>query len=326
MMLAVSVLLSVGGISAYTADVKIVGMGVTQSLPTSYVRTFGRWSVDGRYDGDEGGTIARLHTEGDETFVDPTSTSELWWPSDIRSLQVRPAFDVLLRGGVPSYAMAGLNVRVPPTASKDSSEWRNYGLCSQPLASQWMPFGMAVDPDFRIECFFGKRKEKVVGGENSDDNGNGDVEEDMENGAKEELTWERFSPSSLGALDDTPTAHTMFAVERTRTAVEALGVFLSGIGDDSPLSDGFHVVSFPLTNEWIDLPHLPESEEKLEGASGYRIACVATAESDAEALMSVDAGLLEMTATSVLDIDVWRTASGSKSDYLPDSYKPLYVK
>uniref|UniRef100_A0A7R9W4N0 Uncharacterized protein n=1 Tax=Pseudictyota dubia TaxID=2749911 RepID=A0A7R9W4N0_9STRA len=319
--------------SLATGGVKIVGMpgGRTQTLPDTYIKAFPRWFVDwtdderGRGSGDDDGgeestthprrslSISRLPTAGDETFVDPTSTSELWWPSDLDAVQVRPALDVLLKGGTPNYALAGLNVRVPRKASSDGKSWRNYGLNSQPLASQWTAFGISVEGSFRVECFVGRDSEN--------DEIADDIRKNSDNSQERKLRWKRLFPGSLGSFDDTPSAHAMFGTERMKKVIEVLGIFLSGIDSDSPLSDGFHVVSFPLATDWINLPKVEDGE----GKPGYKITCVATAEPDAKALLEMDRSLLEMTATSLLEVDVSETSAGSDSNYLPDSYKPLYV-
>lgn len=299
-------LVSVSVSTAFSAipDINIVGQegGAPQKLPGSYVNTFTRWSVED-IRGDNP-TLQRLETEGDDTFVNPTSTSELWWPLDLPTLQVRPCLDVLMQGGSPRYALAGLTVRVPEQASADDNEWRNYGLNSQPLARQWTKFEFCVEGGFRVECFVGKNAD-----ERNDDSS---VEQEEDDDDEATLLWDRIFPGNLGALDDRPSAHAMFASQRMDEALQSLGVFLSNIDESSPLSNGFHLVSFPLTEQWTDLP-------RLKSENGYKILCLATAEPDAEALIDMDEGLVAMTATSVLNVDVLPTVSGSESQYLPQS-------
>ena len=294
---------------AFSADISIVGQagGAPQKLPGSYVKTFHRWTVE--QISSDSPTLQRLPTEGDDSFVNPTSTEEVWWPVDLKSLQVRPCLDVLMQNGSPKYAMAGLSVRVPENVSGDGDDWRNYGMNSQPLAGQWTTFAFAVEGGFRAECFVGT----------SDADG-GATETGRRTEEKDDSTmlYERIFPGDLGALNDRPSANAMFASQRMSEALESLGVFLSGIDDASPLSSGFHLVSFPLiTDEWTDLP-------KLKNEKGYKLICVATAEPDAEKLLEMDEGLVQLTATSVLSVDVLPIASGSESEHLPASYKPLY--
>ena len=154
-------------------DIKIVGQsgGQSQKLPGFYVSGFTHWSVEGGNDissspsSRDDLSLVRLPTEGDDTFVNPTSTTELWWPMDLKSLQFRPSLDLLIQSGAPKYAFAGLNVRVPEHASADGGDWRNYGLSSQPLASQWTTFAFAVEGGFRVECFLGKSEDEDQKGE-----------------------------------------------------------------------------------------------------------------------------------------------------------------
>ena len=179
-------------------DISIVGQagGAPQKLPGSYVKTFNRWTVE--QISSDSPTLQRLPTEGDDSFVNPTSTEEVWWPVDLKSLQVRPCLDVLMQNGSPKYAMAGLSVRVPENVSGDGNDWRNYGMNSQPLAGQWTTFAFAVEGGFRAECFVGTS--------------------DADGGATEDSTmlYERIFPGDLGALNDRPSAHAMFASQRMR--------------------------------------------------------------------------------------------------------------
>ena len=130
-------------------------------------------------------------------WVDPTSTSDLWWPRDLDSLQVRPALNVLFRSGVLSYVSAGLDVRVPTRRRNDgcrgggdvreddgdgiaavvaapppsSSSWRNHGLNSQPIARQWTTPGIAYERMFHVEGFVLPLPRK--GGEGGEGGGRG---------------------------------------------------------------------------------------------------------------------------------------------------------
>jgi len=336
-MRAITLLLAALVVSLSTAfsaipDISIVGQegGLPQKLPGGYVNTFTRWFVERigddqpeniSRDAGTGLALERLPTEGDDTFVNPTSATELWWPLDLEALQVRPCLEVLMQGGSPRYALAGLTVRVPAHSSGDCEEWRNYGLNSQPLARQWTKFEFAVEGGFRIECFVGKNADDGEEDESDGVNGgekDGDVSETMKE-EDETYLWDRIFPGELGALDDRPSAHAMFASQRMDEALESVAVFLSNVDESSPLANGFHLVSFPLTEQWTDLP-------RVQNEKGYKLLCLATAEPDAEALVEMDEGLVALTATSVLNVDVLPTASGSESQYLPQSYRTLYCK
>jgi hypothetical protein len=212
--------------TASSLTVSIVGLpgGVTQSLPISYVQSFQRWVVEG------GKVLSR---------VCDSKISEIEWQA---TMEIRPTFDVLIKSGVPSYAMAGLQVR------GNTQE-------SCPLARQWTTLSFAVEPNFRVEVFTG----------NCDD-GN-------------------------AALDvgGNPT-------ESMKNALEVFGIVLSQLGESSSLSEGFHIVSIPLENDWKPLP------PPVKGP--YMLTCLATAEPEAEELLTMDPGLVEMTASSIMELRI----------------------
>ena len=202
--------------SSSDGGITIVGLpgGQVQSLPGMYVKSIRRW-IEVEEGGGGNGIIQLEPIPGaggvgirdDDDYgipsgwVDPTSTSDLWWPRDLDSLQVRPALNVLFRSGVLSYVSAGLDVRVPTR----------------------------------------RRNDGCRGGGGGDDDGGTGTE-----------------PSSSGGV-------------------------------------------------------------------AYKIVCMATSEPFASKLLDLDEDILAMSSTSVLEIDVSRTAEGGKSMYLPEVYKDLYL-
>jgi len=291
-------------LSNISGDIRIVGTpGGTQTLPSTYIQTFQRWKItkDGNNDDGDSFTLEKMVGSGTgisdaNSFVDPTGTTELWWPADISRLQVRPALDVIFRSGTPSYVAGGLDVRVPPQASVDKQEWRNYGLNSQPLARQWTEFSIAVEVGYRVETFLGQVRDVSEGTDASNE----------DEGIFAE--WERFIPK---------VKQTKQSSEQMQGALENLGVFLSGMDDTSPLRSGFHVLSIPTEHEWTDLPVLGEDEE-------YKFASIATSLSDVEALLKEHEDVVAMSTSSVLQVVVKKITAGSESEYLPDAYRPLY--
>jgi hypothetical protein len=237
------VIVGVAGLSAASSlSVNIVGIpgGVTQSLPISYVQSFQRWTVE------DGQVLSR---------VCDCKVSEIEWNDEC---EIRPTLDVLIKSGLPSYVMAGLQVRS-----------NNQDLC--PLARQWTTFAFAVEPSFRLETF--------VSSSNDDD----------------------YSVDShKGLLVANDGNH----VEQMKTAMELFGIVLSRTGEGSPLSEGFHIVSIPLESDWTKLPS-PDN-------GPYTVTCLATAEPEAKELLDMDPGLVEMTASSVLELRV--VPAGSESD------------
>ena len=67
------------------------------------------------------------------------------------------------------------------------------------------------------------------------------------------------------------------------------------------------------------------TEPSSSGGAAYKIVCMATSEPFASKLLDLDEDILAMSSTSVLEIDVSRTAEGGKSMYLPEVYKDLYL-
>jgi len=294
--------------------IKIVGLpgGQTESLPGMYVNTFRRWIVeDNELNNNEGGGTDKSKSSScassqmeaikgaglaqlEEGWVNPTTTTELWWPGDLTTLQVRPMLSVLFRNGMLSYVSAGLDVRVPQTQSDGSiATWRNYGLNSQPIARQWTTLDIAMENIFHMEGFLLM----------SNDQGGEKLEQ------KHELLFE--------SLD-------------TKNAMERVANFIAELDSLSPIAEGFHITSFPILDSWTDLPSpgkstVEDTEVGDQTEPLYKIVCMATSEPFASKLLDMDEDILTMSSTSVLEVAVMRTVEGGISEYLPEPYKPLYM-
>jgi hypothetical protein len=291
-------------------------------------------------------------------WVNPTSMSELWWPLDVPTLQVRPSLDVLFRSGCPSYVSAGLDVRVPRrrrregedddshdgiSSSSSSSQsrqsrqssytsWRNHGLNSQPIARQWTTLDIAMEKMFHVEGF-------LISNESSSIDGDGDGGGDRGDDEREQDRRE---------LRKTPRRHeTLFQSVDARYAMERMANYVAEMDASCPLAVGFHIASFPMTRGWIDLPrnYLGEGERDddrddidddgigsfssssygEEGGTRYKIVCLGTSEPFASKLLDMDDDIMAMSSTSLLEIDVIRTTKGGESMYLPEVYRELYL-
>ena len=109
---------------------KIVGMGATQYLPKSYVKSFPRWYVRVK----ASGTIVPEEMKDKEVSLSSST------------ITMQPSLDILLQNGVPKYAMAGLQFH---------SEADDCGVSSPFIASQWINFANVVEPSFRVVLFVG---------------------------------------------------------------------------------------------------------------------------------------------------------------------------
>lgn len=221
--------------------VNIVGLpgGRTQSLPTNYVYSFPRWQLVS-----DDGDIEEGPTGTSGTFV------TLRWA---KGLKMRPTLDILFKGGVPSYVMAGMQIYLGDT------------IIASPLARQWTTFDFAGQPNFRIEAF------------------------QQEGDAVEE--W-RFGSDPVKLLKE---------------ALQMFGFVSSNLNEETEsIMSGFHILTIPLKVPWTEIPN--PSEES------YTVSCVATAEPEAESLLTLDQDLLEMTASSMLQLTVVLNDSESKRE------------
>jgi len=309
-----------------TGNIKIVtGVGAPQFLPGSYINTFPRWTLENDSSSPSNnlkrlvGTGIPSNNNNDDSiddassaqqFANPSSNAELWWPSDIKQLQIRPTVDFMIKSGMATYVLAGIEVRVPPDASKDGKVWKNYGMNSQLLADQWTAFNIAVEEDFRIECFLGEMKVA-----NSPDD-------------TSTLEWRPLGDGDVDSAATCDDDHNVSAASvKTLKAIQTLGEILANLDEASPIADGMHIVSIPVQEKWINLPPplLNEDENDQQNKIAYKLSCVATSESDAKEMLLIDDELLSMSATSLLRVDVELVSPGSESEYLPEAYRPLYM-
>jgi hypothetical protein len=331
-------------------NIKIVGQagGVAQFLPGSYINTIPRWTVEEESDGSDSesnfslkqligtGSPNSPNTEDQQQsqYVNPTSNEELWWPADIRTIQIRPTLDIFIKSGaVPSYVLAGVETRVPSSSSKDGHVWKNFGMNSQPIASQWTDFSLVVEDGFRVETFIGT----IVPNTDNDNNAKDQVKEEKENSQEDDtnnevVEWEPLYNTTGGKDDDDKTCHPQKkgAVEGTLRAIETLATLLANVDDNSPLSNGMHIISIPITDEkkggWVNLP-LPIPIGNTNTLSKLKLLSLCTVEQDAMELYTKGGeDLVEMSATSVLNVNIEMIAAGSESEFIPDVYRPLYIE
>jgi hypothetical protein len=219
-------------------------------------------------------------------WVDPTTTNELWWPNDLPSLQARPTLDILVRNGRISYVSAGLDVCVPTittatTFSKSSSEeeaeeekaekklWRNHGLNSQPISRQWTTIDIALEYNFHIEGFIVGLQQPLHHDQCDDESdhvtppSSSIIDDDAEVDA---------TTTNKESINETTTTRLFPRInnDKVRNAINAVATYLVEVDDDeqllsssSSLLKGFHIISYPLMKEWIDLPSSSSSSLSL---------------------------------------------------------------
>eukprot|EP00584_Thalassiosira_punctigera_P008938 CAMPEP_0172543820 /NCGR_PEP_ID=MMETSP1067-20121228/14111_1 /TAXON_ID=265564 ORGANISM="Thalassiosira punctigera, Strain Tpunct2005C2" /NCGR_SAMPLE_ID=MMETSP1067 /ASSEMBLY_ACC=CAM_ASM_000444 /LENGTH=329 /DNA_ID=CAMNT_0013330295 /DNA_START=107 /DNA_END=1096 /DNA_ORIENTATION=- len=305
---------SAASVPSSADGIKIVGLpgGKVESLPGMYVRSFRRWIVDNDVNNSDecGSAPARSSPQiepmmgtgvfnlpkMDGEWVNPTTIDELWWPRDLTTLQVRPMLNVLFRNGLLSYVSAGLDVRVPharSSAGKENEGGDGYAV------SSWRNYGLNSQPIARIWTTLDIVMEKL-------------------------FHVEAF----VLRIDDEH--ETLFPSLDVQGVMERVATFVAELDSLSPLAEGFHIASFPMMENWTDLPHPTGSKKDGEtGEDGtevlYRIVCLATSEPFASKLLDMDEDLLTMSSTSVLEVLVSRTAKGGDSPYLTEPYKGLYL-
>ena len=189
--------------------------------------------------------------------------------------------------------------------------WRNYGLNSQPIAKQWTTLDIAMEKMFHVEGFI--VQPNISSGD--DDDGDGDNQNNEQQ--QQSYSYETLFPS----MDNVP------------NIMSRVATFSAELDTNSPIAEGFHIVSFPMMESWTDLPSSSTSKTDHDGETGeeedetilYKIICLATSEPFGNKLLDMDEGILTMSSTSVLEVDVSRIAGGGESEYLTEPYKSLYL-
>lgn len=283
-----------------------------QFLPSHYITSLPRWSISTTDWNPSNIQIKQLEGTGGGGggFVNPTSFDQLWWPQDIQQIQVRPVLDILLKKGIPTHVMAGMQVRVViPSESSHGSHgsriWENYGLHSQPLAYRWTSIPMIYEMNFKIQLFLGMKKQEVTQTQE---------EEKHYSTTIQWISLEEYNMEPDGIQKN----------HDVSKAMEQLGVFLATVEMDSPLLEGLHIISLPLqdtTTTWYNLPPLVDFEQQT-----YQLVSIASVETQVDELLDQDESYIDITGASILRVTVSQTASGSASEYLPDVYKPLYIR
>ena len=103
-------------------------------LPASFVTNWPTWVLDPHAETDKWIRIPDASAETAEGFVSPTSIDELWQPMDLKFPTCRLAVGLHVRDGTIRHVLPAVDLTL-------NNQHRNRGLCSVPLAYQWMDFG-----------------------------------------------------------------------------------------------------------------------------------------------------------------------------------------
>ena len=106
--------------------------GPKESLPASFIERWPNWFLE------IDGSLSRIPDEetGDGIgFVTPTSVDQLYQPIDLERPEMKLALGIHVRSGQIRHVMPSLDI------SYGNGLHRNRGLCSVPLAYNWVDFG-----------------------------------------------------------------------------------------------------------------------------------------------------------------------------------------
>ena len=287
----------ISSISAFS--IKIVGLpgGQVESLPGMYVNSFRRWIAEEESNNsDDNGEMksCESNTIKIEPIVGAGISIDEGWVNPTSTADLFWPLDVKLQARPALNVMFKQGVLSYASPGLDvrvphnSGSWRNYGMNSQPIARQWTSLEIAMEQMFHIESFILQKE------------------------------------STAGDVKHT----TLFDSMDIKNAMQRVATFVGELDSLSPLNSGFHIVSFPLIDAFSDLPcpTRTEDEDKVESEEIYKIVMLGTSEPFANKLLDMDEDILTMSSTSALEVVVARTTKGKDSEYLPEIYRPLYIR
>lgn len=112
--------------------IEITNLNRKESIPASFIERWPNWILE------TDGTLSRIpdETTGDGVgFVTPTSIDQLYQPIDLKRPNMKLALGIHIRSGQIRHIMPSLDIYY------SEGMHRNRGLCSVPLAYNWVDFG-----------------------------------------------------------------------------------------------------------------------------------------------------------------------------------------
>lgn len=115
-----------------------------QSIPNDYIFSLPHWHLDAK------ARLERLQTEAlDGGWVNPYSLDQFWVPEKIPEPKARLALSALVKDGMLRCVSPALD----SFARAESTLWRNWGLCSVPLATVWLDYAFIPLQSLRLSAY-----------------------------------------------------------------------------------------------------------------------------------------------------------------------------
>jgi hypothetical protein len=260
-----------GSLTPTTNSYRIVGIpgSGTQLIPHSYVTNFRRWklSKSSKFKNNQDETRIRQITTTSVLIQDnyPLNQQKLL-VSNHGNVQIRPTLHFLMKSGIPAYVMAGIQIR-----DFDSEVVVNidgdvdYTTATTPTEPTLPNTLLLLAQQWTSFAMLVEPKMRMV--------------------------------VYYGPADGTDERLLIADSETVRGQVEQFGMILSQNDDTASsleLASGFHLITFLLKDEWTKI--------FVQDATNLTLTCVLTGEADAREVFTLDKHLIEMTATSLLQV------------------------
>lgn len=269
-------------------NISIRGGNIHQQLPITLTSSWATWTLE--Y---ENNCINLFKVEDSisEGWIQPTTYSKLYLPSDLPPPLIRPALGVALSNGIPRYIM--------PSAilSLDTPErrWRNRGINTLPRAYAWIDLFGVFSP--KIESLkvsaFGQSTANVRFLEDQD--GNAAWENAFSENTKNTFTSLRPDPQSSYPITQCYNTIKQYLLENPQ----------------SELYNGYHFVDIPLPN--APILQLPAKKLRM----------FLTDFENPKRLLEFEESL-ESEPLGELGVELMAVGAGGVSKYLPQVYTELF--
>lgn len=286
-------------------SITIRGGPVVQKLPMSYMRSTPILTFDPL-------TEQFTKIENEQTgngWVNPSSFSELYLPSDLPLPKCEPALGVCLANGIPRYIMPSLLLSL----ETPDKVWRNRGVSSYPRSSIWIDtFSPLARVDrLQLSCF-GQSVGEVRFLEDIDGTAAWDslLLADSSSSSKMRGMIAPTIPSSLSV------ASQLNALKRALLTLPSSDPSLA-----SQLADGYHFIDISLEAAAIRLPKLRIKMFLTDIDQPQRLLEL---DSGASTGTAMDSSILDQEAVGELSISLVPVGAGGDSEFLPECYRDLY--